>query len=247
MMSHDNTNRTNANAAFTLSRRDPSSIRSAGQAKEILKGLPERIQVVIDGAGTTRRPLGEMMAQELGAVLIDTGKFYRAFAKSCLNAGVALDDEHAFEDRCKNARLDVSVREAWGRFKEALPLVNGELFGDKELEGVSLDTLRTPGTSTHRKVTRDAVIELSRSFRVVILGRAASANIFPATPFKFFIDAPFSPKFKAANPKLSERYFHLSNDNGFKNDVLFIPINSKTMEQAFNRMLVEIARQYLRQ
>jgi len=248
MMSHDKTNRKNANSVLALPRLDPSSIRSAGQAKVILKELPEFIQVAIDGPNrSTRRPFGEMMAQELGAVLIDAGKFYRSFAKSCLVAGVASDDEHGFEEHCKNASLGVSFRHAAERFKEALPLVNGAVFSDEELEGVPLDFLRTPGTSTHRKRTKDFVIELSRLFRVVVLGRVVSRDIFPATPFKFFIDAPFSPGFKEENPKLSERYFYFSHGNRIKDEVLSIPINSKTREQTFNRMLVEIARQHLRQ
>ena|ERR1700683_813478 len=153
MMSHDKTNHKNANAVLALPRRDPRSIRSAGQAKLILKELPELIQVAIDGPNMlTTRPFGEMMAEELGAVLIDAGKFYRSFAKSCLDTGISLRDEHRFEEHCKKASLGVSFRQAGERFKEALALVNNELFGDEDLEGVPLDWLRFAGTATHRNV-----------------------------------------------------------------------------------------------
>lgn len=247
-MSRDNTNQANAIAANSLPRRDPSTIRKAGQAKEILKGLPELIQIVIDGPNSfTKRPLGEMMAQELGALLIDGDKFDRCFAKSCLKAGVALDDVKGVEEYCRNAKLGLSFRQAEEGYKEALPVVNDAPFIDEGLESIRSDKLTTPYNATHRNQTKDIAIELARSFRIVLLGRGASETTFPATPFKFSIDAPCGPEFKEANPNLSEPYLYFSRDIRIKKEVLFIPINTKTREEAFNRMLVEIARQYLRQ
>src|SRR5229473_2223604 len=112
----------------------PSPSEAEGQAKVNLSILPPEMVVAIDGVSTiTRKPVGELVAQALGAVLVDSGRFYRSLTKSCQEAGINLEDFWGVAAYCRKARLDVWVRREGGSVEEALVFVNGDLFDNDEL------------------------------------------------------------------------------------------------------------------
>src|SRR5438876_2377342 len=70
--------------------------------------LPNKMIIAIDGwAQTGKNTSGELVAEHLGAVLVDSGRFYRALTKACLDSQENLGDGEAVAAWCKDVALDV--------------------------------------------------------------------------------------------------------------------------------------------
>ena len=231
----------------------PASKRGARKHRKSsnLGELPPLMQVAIDGGShITRRPIGELVAQSLGALLVDTGRFYRSLTMSCLEAGIDLDDAEAVGEHCGKARLNVWVRRENEPFDEAYAFVNGDLFNKEELAGVWADTWKIARAPSAREQVRAAVLKLGATPRIVVLGRDIISQVLPSTPFKFHIDAPSSipdPEFRVKNAGPCFYYSSGNADNpGRFMDVFFVSINSMSLDKACNRILAEMVTQFQR-
>ena len=160
------------------------------QAADLSK-LPPDMLVAIDGISyVTRRPIGELVARNLGGVLADSGRLYRALTKSILEAKVDPEDAAAVGDHCRNARLDIWVRRQAGDFDEALWFVNGDVFNEAELADVHADTAKVAFTHSARDRVKETLRKMGTWGRLVALGRDIGERVFPWTPYKVFVDAP---------------------------------------------------------
>jgi len=152
--------------------------------------LPKQMIVAIDGwAQTGKNTSGELVAEAIDGVLVDSGRFYRAMTQACLNAAVDLGNPAAVIRFCRETTIEVRLGRDGGKVDEALVGVNGEWFGKAELQRVGAETPKVARLPAVREVVNAALRLCAGHGRVVMLGRDIGGVVFPETPFKYFLDA----------------------------------------------------------
>lgn len=151
-----------------------------------LSRLPASFVVAIDGpAGSGKSTMARMLAETLGAVMIDTGAMYRAATALALEAGVDPHDEAA------------TARVSEGMSVEFIPgphgqrvMVNGADWTRRIREA---DVNAAVSHVAAHPVIRERMTELQRAMgrhgRVVMDGRDIGTHVFPGAAFKFFLVA----------------------------------------------------------
>ena len=101
--------------------------------------------VAVDGwTGIPKTELGGRVAETLGGVLVDSGRFYRALSKACQDGGVDVADAAAVAAFCQGASLHIRFsREGWP-VEQAQVAINGRWFLKSELADVAQPTDRLP-------------------------------------------------------------------------------------------------------
>lgn len=152
--------------------------------------LPKHMIVAIDGwAQTGKNTSGELVAEAIDGVLVDSGRFYRAITQACLNAAVDLNNPAAVIKFCRETNIEVRMSRDGGKVDEALVGVNGKWFGKAELQRVGAETPKVARRPEVREVVNAALRLCVGYGRVVMLGRDMGGVVFPETPFKYFLDA----------------------------------------------------------
>ena len=159
-------------------------------AEQLRRGLPEKVVIAIDGlARSGKNTAGEEICKALNAVLVDSGRFYRAVTKACLNGNVNLESEEAIAQFCRSAVLDIRTREEKGQATEVEVAVNGCWFSKEELSLLGLEVSKVARVGAVREIVNEALHKSERWGRVVMLGRDIGSVVCPNTPFKFFLYA----------------------------------------------------------
>jgi cytidylate kinase len=152
----------------------------------VTKGKDERIVVAIDGpAGAGKSTVAKKIAQRFSLLYIDTGAMYRTVAWKALESGVDVSDETAV------------AKMAAGIYIELTPAGSGtRVFADGE---DVTQAIRTPEVTeassilaafaSVRKILVARQQAMARESGVVMEGRDICTVVFPATPFKFYLDA----------------------------------------------------------
>ncbi len=156
-----------------------------------LDKLPKQMVVAIDGqARTGKNTAGELVAEAIGGLLVNSGRFYRALTKAALRGDINWGMPRLWRPSAR----EPSWRFAGGFRRRAG--AGGFGFGKWRVfqqGGVGLGRRRHPANANVQEA-RDVVNRLLRDFRgagcVVMLGRDIGARVFPDTPFKFFLNAP---------------------------------------------------------
>jgi cytidylate kinase len=153
---------------------------------------PTRRVVAIDGpAASGKSSVAQQLAKRLGFVYVNSGAMYRAITWHVLDRGIAPDDGPAITRLVDSSRLDCDLDNDESRI-----LIDGndaaEHFRDVRVnEGVSL-------VSSVPRV-RELLVAHMRAYAqdndVVMEGRDIGSVVFPATPYKFYIDA--SPEIRS--------------------------------------------------
>ena len=148
--------------------------------------------VAIDGpAASGKSSVAQQLAKRLGFVYVNSGAMYRAITWHVLDRGIAPGDSAAITQLAETARLDCDLDNDESRI-----LIDGidatEHFRDVRVnEGISL-------VSSVPRV-RELLVAKMRAYAaendVVMEGRDIGSVVFPATPFKFYIDA--SPEIRS--------------------------------------------------
>lgn len=127
----------------TFNNTGPGSIEESFErhyAEQLRRGLPRKVVVAIDGwARSGKNTAGEEVCKALNGVLVDSGRFYRAVTKACLNGNVNLESEEAVSQFCRSAVLDIRTREEKGQATEVEVAVNGCWFTQEELSPLNLE------------------------------------------------------------------------------------------------------------
>ena len=153
--------------------------------------LPRIMVVAIDGwARSGKNTAGETICKALNGVLVDSGRFYRAATKACMNGNVNLESEDAVSQFCQSAVLDIRLRRESGQATEVEIAVNGCWFTKEELSPLNLEVSKVARVRTVRDTVNEALHKTERKGRVVMLGRDIGSVVCPKTPFKFFLYAP---------------------------------------------------------
>jgi len=152
--------------------------------------LPKQMIVAIDGwAQTGKNTAGELVAEAIDGVLVDSGRFYRAMTQACLNAGVDLDNATAVISFCRETTIEVRMDRDGGKVDEALVAVSSQWFGKSDLQHVGAETPKVARLPAVRQVVNAALRLCAGYGRVVMLGRDIGGVVFPETSFKYFLDA----------------------------------------------------------
>ena len=148
--------------------------------------MNEPIVIAIDGPSASGKSTNaKLISAQLGYVYVDTGAMYRTLAWHALQKGVDVMDTEAVAMLCRdwNAELVCLENHVWLE-------VDG-CFPEQEIR-----TAETSAAVSHVATVpfvRDWMKERQRSCvkfgNLVMEGRDIGSNIFPETPYKFFMDA----------------------------------------------------------
>ncbi len=148
--------------------------------------------IAIDGpAASGKSSVARELARRLGFVYVNSGAMYRAFTWHVLERGVATDDAGGIEQLAETAAITCELR---GR--DSLMLIEGVdpepfLREDRVNDNVSL----VSSVPRVREILVEHLRRYARANDLVMEGRDIGSVVFPATPYKFYIDA--SPDIRA--------------------------------------------------
>ena len=148
---------------------------------------PEPIVIAIDGPSASGKSTNaRAVARELGFIFVSTGAMYRGFAWFCLEQEIDLASTRAIGSGLK-------------RWKAVLVLDDGEIHLEPPGRRRTRDELEAPATASAaskvsavpavRKYMKDVQRGCIRFGSLVMEGRDIGTNVFPATDFKFYLDA----------------------------------------------------------
>lgn len=146
----------------------------------------EAIVIAVDGtSGSGKSTNSKLVAERLGFTYVDTGAMYRTFAWWCLKESLDVENEREIE----------SAINSWGPDLENL---NGKVwltvdgyFPEKEIRtsevsGIVSKVAAHPAVRKWMKESQQSCISFGD---LVMEGRDIGSNIFPDSPYKFYIDA----------------------------------------------------------
>jgi len=148
--------------------------------------VEERLIIAIDGpAGVGKTTVARELAEVLNIHHIDTGAMYRAFAYYVMKIGLSPERDGDCGEVLKNFQMEYLPE-----INSYKIIVNGEEVSDKirtrEVTKGSSDVAVFPAV---RKFMVNIQRELGNRYDLVMEGRDIGTNVFPDTPFKFYLDA----------------------------------------------------------
>ena len=154
------------------------------------QGLPSQMIVAIDGwAQSGKNTTGELVAEAIGGVLVDSGRFYRAFTKAYLDSDGDLEDSQWILKFCRDASFEIHLAKEGGKVSEAQVGVNGKFYSKTQLNHLGEATSKIARIREVRDLVNNGLRLCQRYGKVVMLGRDIGGAVFPKTPYKFFLDA----------------------------------------------------------
>ena len=159
--------------------------------------------IAVDGpSGSGKGTLCQLLAQELGWNLLDSGALYRLVALAAHHHGVALEDKEALTVLAEHLDVQFSAEEG----SDGIRIV---------LEGEEVtDTIRTEKVGGDASVVasipevREALLSRQREFAtepgLIADGRDMGTVVFPDAPLKIYLDA-------SAEERANRRYNQLIN------------------------------------
>ena len=144
------------------------------------------MKVAIDGpAGSGKSTVAKAIAKRCGLTLLDTGAMYRSVALTCINRGVALDDEAAVADVARSITIS---------FEPAEPVQRVLIDGVDVTEDIRTPEVdRNVSAVAAIPAVREALVEQQRAIGnagdVVAEGRDIGTVVFPDAEVKVFLTA----------------------------------------------------------
>src|SRR6266850_1171670 len=142
--------------------------------------------IAIDGpAASGKSSVARELARWLGFVYVNSGAMYRAMTWLVLEHGIPPADAAAIEQLAEHAPISCELRDL-----DSLILVDGVdpepfLREDRVNENVSL----VSSVPRVREILVHHLRHYAETNDLVMEGRDIGSVVFPATPFKFYIDA----------------------------------------------------------
>lgn len=208
--------------------------------------VPATMVIAIDGwAQTGKNTTGALVAEYLGGVLVDSGRFYRAATLACIEANVDIYNRDAVTGWLKTVTVDVRLAREDGKVDEAQVAMNGKWFTKEELKDLGLQVSAVAAVPAAREMVNERLRACESLGRVVMLGRDIGGHVFPQTPYKFFLDATEEVReqrhFKSTK-KLGavKRDIYDANNVMFTEDSLLIDTSRLEPEKVCGIILVEV-------
>ena len=147
--------------------------------------------VAIDGpAASGKTTIGQMLAERLGYLFLDTGCMYRAVTLAALLAGVAIPDEPAVVELAESMQLEIRPPNAKNDGRLYTVLLEGRDV-TWELRSSAVDN-NVSQVSAYANV-RLNLVERQRDIggrgRVVMVGRDIGTVVLPKAPLKLYVTA----------------------------------------------------------
>jgi CMP/dCMP kinase len=142
--------------------------------------------VAIDGpAASGKSSVARKLAREIGFDYVNSGAMYRAVTWHVLQSGIAPEDADSVARLVEETRIDCDLDREGSRI-----LINGvdpneHLRDDRVNDGVSA----VSSVPRVREILVEKMRAYAREHDVVMEGRDIGSVVFPATPYKFYIDA----------------------------------------------------------
>lgn len=165
--------------------------------------LKKKIIVAIDGpAGSGKSTTAKALARKLGLPYIDTGAMYRAITHLAIQKSIPWSNEAELVQVAKKARIDLKSSKN-GTYQV---IANGEdvshAIRTPELTNQVHHVASCPGV-------RAQMVKLQRGFGKrrggVLEGRDIGTVVFPATPYKFYLDADFDLRVRRRHRELAKK------------------------------------------
>lgn len=160
-----------------------------------------RSVIALDGpAGSGKSTVARMLAEKLGYIHADSGAIYRTLTLACMERFGAEESAEAFGAALGKQSLDAAALSELG----CAVVLERDAAGNKRqsnrIGGADVgERIRTPEVTGRIRyiadnlACREMVNQLLRDFAaqtgVVADGRDIGTEVFPKTPFKFFLDA----------------------------------------------------------
>ncbi|MDR2504598.1 MAG: (d)CMP kinase [Oscillospiraceae bacterium] len=144
------------------------------------------INIAIDGpAGAGKSCAAKLVAERIGALYLDTGAMYRAFALAMIRRGADLTNAEAAAELVGKVDIDVGIS---GGTQHTF--INGEDVTD-ELRSVEVSAGASAAglVPEVREYMQAKQREIAGTYDVVLDGRDIGTKVLPNTPHKFFLTA----------------------------------------------------------
>lgn len=149
--------------------------------------------IAIDGpAGAGKSTIAKQVAEEIGAVYVDTGAMYRAIALYLLRQGVTKEEGERMEKLCWEAKVTLAYEDG-----QQQVFLNGEnVSAYIRTEEVS----SMASVSSAKKEVRASILDLQRNLakttQVVMDGRDIGSNVLPDARVKIYLTASVETRAK---------------------------------------------------
>ena len=163
--------------------------------------LPEQFVVAIDGpAGSGKSTMAKLLAQKIGATVIDSGAMYRAVTLEMLEQNLDPADEDKAGQVAQNISISLKTKGGASKVIADGKDVSTKIRTHKVSEKVSI-VAAYPGV-------REALLVMQRKMgeegRVVMEGRDIGSHVFPSARYKFFLVAKTGERAKRRAEELGE-------------------------------------------
>jgi CMP/dCMP kinase len=151
-------------------------------------GLPKTI--AIDGpAGSGKSTLGNLLADELGYLYLDTGVMYRAVTLAAINRRIEIFNEEAIGELAHQVRIDVRPpSKDDGRDYDVL-LDGEDVTWDIRKDSVNGNVSAVSAYGSVRDAMTDQQRRIAQEHDVVMVGRDIGTVVVPDAELKIFLDA----------------------------------------------------------
>ncbi len=161
--------------------------------------------IAIDGpAASGKSTIGQMLADQLDYLYLDTGCMYRAATLAALKAGIELKDEAAVTQLAGEIEMQIEPLAGQTDGRQYTVLLNGEdITWDIRSPAVDRYVSLVSSYSGVRSEMVRRQREIGRHGRVVMVGRDIGTVVMPDAPLKLYITA--SPEERARRRWLDRR------------------------------------------
>ena len=147
--------------------------------------------IAIDGTSASGKSTNaRMVAKALGFIYVDTGAMYRTLAWDCLRHKVDIHDAKAVAALCRKWKTRLDCVENKVRL-----LVDG-YYPEAEIRTAAVSSA-VPHVAAVPKVRQWMTLKQRECLdfgNLVMEGRDIGTNVFPETPYKFYLDASLNER-----------------------------------------------------